>query len=244
MSRRTWPNGLESRSRPLRPGRFEGGRRGKRPVTWRECSGRRAGGRARPRFSARCGIVDRGLRLGAGGLGSLARGPASVDLLARPGAGPGDSCDEPFRYEGRRVFQRPPDSSPARPSSPATPCAQNCGRRRGPPLAPPWACLMIVRCCWYSAAARRAQHQPGVDRRAAGVTAALDVVHISGTLDWPSVQEWAQGTNLGPALQKRYHAYPYLHDAMTDALRAADWSWPAGASTLGEFPSAGAAPAS
>ncbi len=67
-----------------------------------------------------------------------------------------------------------------------------------------------------------------------------DVVHISGTLDWPSVQEWAQGTNLAPALQKRYHAYPYLHDAMTDALRAADLVVArAGASTLGEFPALG-----
>jgi UDP-N-acetylglucosamine--N-acetylmuramyl-(pentapeptide) pyrophosphoryl-undecaprenol N-acetylglucosamine transferase len=61
------------------------------------------------------------------------------------------------------------------------------------------------------------------------------VVHISGTLDWPEVEAFAQ--SLPQPLRPRYHAYPYLHDEMPLALAAADLGVArAGASTLGEFP--------
>ena len=61
------------------------------------------------------------------------------------------------------------------------------------------------------------------------------VVHISGTLDWPDVEAFMQ--SLPQALRERYHAYPYLHDEMPLALAAADLVVArAGASTLGEFP--------
>lgn len=64
------------------------------------------------------------------------------------------------------------------------------------------------------------------------------VLHISGTLDWPAVQ--AQANTLAEALRPRYHAYPYLHDEMPLALAAADLVVArAGASTLGEFPAVG-----
>ena len=61
------------------------------------------------------------------------------------------------------------------------------------------------------------------------------VVHISGTLDWPDVEARVQ--SLSPELRMRYHVYPYLHDEMPVALAAADLVVArAGASTLGEFP--------
>ena len=61
------------------------------------------------------------------------------------------------------------------------------------------------------------------------------VVHITGTLDWPEVEARAQ--SLPQPLRERYHAYPYLHDEMPLALAAADLVVArAGASTLGEFP--------
>lgn len=64
------------------------------------------------------------------------------------------------------------------------------------------------------------------------------IVHISGTLDWPAVE--AQANALPADLQGRYHAYPYLHDEMATALAAADLVLArAGASTLGEFPALG-----
>jgi UDP-N-acetylglucosamine--N-acetylmuramyl-(pentapeptide) pyrophosphoryl-undecaprenol N-acetylglucosamine transferase len=64
------------------------------------------------------------------------------------------------------------------------------------------------------------------------------VVHISGTLDWPAVE--MQARNLTDELRPRYHAYPYLHDEMPLALAAADLVVArAGASTLGEFPALG-----
>ncbi len=60
------------------------------------------------------------------------------------------------------------------------------------------------------------------------------VVHVSGELDWPWVEE--QRESLPPALQARYHAFSYLHD-MGAALAAADLTvCRAGASTLGELP--------
>lgn len=61
------------------------------------------------------------------------------------------------------------------------------------------------------------------------------IVHISGTLDWPAVE--AQASALPAEMQARYHAFPYLHDEMATALAAADLVLArAGASTLGEFP--------
>ncbi len=61
------------------------------------------------------------------------------------------------------------------------------------------------------------------------------VVHISGELDWPWVQERREG--LPGWLKPRYHAFPYLHEQMGAALAAADLAiCRAGASTLGELP--------
>ena len=62
------------------------------------------------------------------------------------------------------------------------------------------------------------------------------VVHISGRLDWPTVQARQQA--LPPELQRRYRAFPFLYDAdMGAALAAADLVVSrAGASVLGEFP--------
>lgn len=64
------------------------------------------------------------------------------------------------------------------------------------------------------------------------------VVHVSGWLDWPWVQEVAD--RLPDGLRGRYHPYVYLHDEMPQALAAADLAVTrAGASTLGEFPVCG-----
>jgi undecaprenyldiphospho-muramoylpentapeptide beta-N-acetylglucosaminyltransferase len=64
------------------------------------------------------------------------------------------------------------------------------------------------------------------------------VIHISGQRD----AEWTQTrrASLPQALRGRYHLHAYLHEAMGDALLAADLVVSrAGASTLGEFPVAG-----
>ena len=63
------------------------------------------------------------------------------------------------------------------------------------------------------------------------------VVHISGRLDWPAVEEAAK--HVPEAMAGRYHAHPYLHE-MPLALAAADLVVArAGAATLGEFPAVG-----
>lgn len=63
----------------------------------------------------------------------------------------------------------------------------------------------------------------------------MQILHITGTLDWQNIQEARQ--QLSPDLALRYHIYPYLHEQMGDALAAADLALSrAGASTLGEFP--------
>lgn len=60
------------------------------------------------------------------------------------------------------------------------------------------------------------------------------VVHITGSLDWPVIEQAARG--LPENLKPRYHAMPYLHE-MGAALAAADLVLArAGASTLGEYP--------
>lgn len=64
------------------------------------------------------------------------------------------------------------------------------------------------------------------------------VVHITGTLDWPQVEEQAQ--RLPEVLRLRYRPFPYLHEEMALAMAAADLAVArAGASTLGEFPAMG-----
>ncbi len=64
----------------------------------------------------------------------------------------------------------------------------------------------------------------------------LQVIHIAGELDWPTVQSRREA--LPAEAQQRYHAFAYLHGAdMGLALAAADLVVSrAGASTLGEFP--------
>jgi len=77
---------------------------------------------------------------------------------------------------------------------------------------------------------------------------AVQVVHITGELDWLVVKEKAEelfkdtlkesSTSGIPSIQStRYHAFPYLHEQMGAALAAADLALSrAGASTLGEYP--------
>lgn len=71
--------------------------------------------------------------------------------------------------------------------------------------------------------------------------AEMQVVHISGKLDWPEV-EAVRATlidKLGSdgSVIDRYRVYPYLYDEMGAALTVADLVLSrAGASTLGEFP--------
>jgi undecaprenyldiphospho-muramoylpentapeptide beta-N-acetylglucosaminyltransferase len=61
------------------------------------------------------------------------------------------------------------------------------------------------------------------------------VVHITGQLDWETVQK--ANAELGPTEKQRYHAFAYLHEEMGAALAAADLAVArAGASTLGELP--------
>lgn len=60
------------------------------------------------------------------------------------------------------------------------------------------------------------------------------VIHITGSLDWPVIEKAAQA--LPAHLQPRYHAMPYSHE-MGAALAAADLVISrAGASSLGEYP--------
>jgi UDP-N-acetylglucosamine--N-acetylmuramyl-(pentapeptide) pyrophosphoryl-undecaprenol N-acetylglucosamine transferase len=65
------------------------------------------------------------------------------------------------------------------------------------------------------------------------------VVHATGTTDWPEVERLLPGLSLSMEQRERYHVSPYLHE-MVDALAAADLVVArAGAGTLGEFPAAG-----
>ena len=63
----------------------------------------------------------------------------------------------------------------------------------------------------------------------------IQIIHISGQLDWPEVSEQANQLDVN---QKHYYRpYPYLHDRMGAAYRAADLIVArAGASMLGECP--------
>lgn len=63
----------------------------------------------------------------------------------------------------------------------------------------------------------------------------VQVIHISGRLDWQVVEKARQA--LSPELAINYFAYDYLHEEMGAALAACDLAISrAGASTLGEFP--------
>ncbi len=63
----------------------------------------------------------------------------------------------------------------------------------------------------------------------------LEVVHITGTLDWDEIQQAAKSLASGQV--EHYHTFPYLHEDMGAALAAADLVVSrAGASTLGEYP--------
>lgn len=65
--------------------------------------------------------------------------------------------------------------------------------------------------------------------------AEIQIIHISGKLNWPEVETVQQ--TLTADLAKNYHAYPYLHAEMGAAFTAADLVLSrAGASSLGEFP--------
>lgn len=65
--------------------------------------------------------------------------------------------------------------------------------------------------------------------------AEMQVVHLTGNLDWPEVK--AYKTTLPSELAARYHAFPYLHEEISAAFSAADLVISrAGASSLGEYP--------
>ncbi len=69
----------------------------------------------------------------------------------------------------------------------------------------------------------------------------MQVVHVTGKLDWPEVQAaWQNLLETGAVTGEqasRYHLYPYLYEEMGAAMSAADLAVSrAGASTLGEFP--------
>lgn len=64
------------------------------------------------------------------------------------------------------------------------------------------------------------------------------VIHVSGALTWPRVE--ANQAALPPHLRAGYRVYPYLHEEMGAAFRAADLVLArAGASMLGEAPAFG-----
>ncbi|MCB8988213.1 MAG: UDP-N-acetylglucosamine--N-acetylmuramyl-(pentapeptide) pyrophosphoryl-undecaprenol N-acetylglucosamine transferase [Ardenticatenaceae bacterium] len=66
----------------------------------------------------------------------------------------------------------------------------------------------------------------------------IQIIHISGTLTWPQVEEYAK--TLPADLRRWYRPYPYLHEEMGAAFRAADLALArAGASMLGESPAFG-----
>ncbi len=62
----------------------------------------------------------------------------------------------------------------------------------------------------------------------------IQVIHVTGTLDWDSLKSQVATLNLP---LNHYHAFPYLHSEMGLAMAAADLCiCRAGASTLGELP--------
>lgn len=68
-----------------------------------------------------------------------------------------------------------------------------------------------------------------------GLLPTVQVLHISGTLDWAEVE--TAKASLPAELASNYHAYSYLHEEMGAAFASADLTiCRAGASTLGELP--------
>lgn len=67
------------------------------------------------------------------------------------------------------------------------------------------------------------------------LSGSVQVIHVSGTLDWPEVQ--AARERLAESQRRDYHAFDFLHGDMGLALVAADLIVSrAGGSTLGEYP--------
>lgn len=68
----------------------------------------------------------------------------------------------------------------------------------------------------------------------------MQVIHLTGQLDWPEVQAFRESLPqrlAHPKLAQRYCAFPYLHEEMGAALTVAEVALSrAGASVLGEFP--------
>lgn len=63
----------------------------------------------------------------------------------------------------------------------------------------------------------------------------MQVIHLSGQLDWQEVEQRQQG--LSAEQMRRYRAFPYLHEEIGTAFSAADLALArAGASSLGELP--------
>lgn len=68
-----------------------------------------------------------------------------------------------------------------------------------------------------------------------GLLAEMQIIHLSGELDWSEVESVRKNFSAGQS--SRYHPHPYLHAEMGAALAAADLVVSrAGASTLGEYP--------
>jgi UDP-N-acetylglucosamine--N-acetylmuramyl-(pentapeptide) pyrophosphoryl-undecaprenol N-acetylglucosamine transferase len=66
----------------------------------------------------------------------------------------------------------------------------------------------------------------------------FQIIHLSGRLDWPEVE--ANAHNLADEQRAYYRPYPFLHERMGAAFRAADVVVArAGASMLGECPAFG-----
>ncbi|MBN8636914.1 MAG: UDP-N-acetylglucosamine--N-acetylmuramyl-(pentapeptide) pyrophosphoryl-undecaprenol N-acetylglucosamine transferase [Anaerolineae bacterium] len=66
----------------------------------------------------------------------------------------------------------------------------------------------------------------------------VQIIHVTGTLDWGDLQKRAEDLGMGRVEAFRhYHPYAYLHDDVGLALAAADLTVSrAGASVLGEYP--------
>ncbi|OGN99077.1 MAG: hypothetical protein A2Z71_09740 [Chloroflexi bacterium RBG_13_50_21] len=63
----------------------------------------------------------------------------------------------------------------------------------------------------------------------------IQVIHITGRLDWPMVEQSRAGLSAGQL--NRYRPYPFLYDEIGAAMKLADLALTrAGASTLGELP--------
>jgi UDP-N-acetylglucosamine--N-acetylmuramyl-(pentapeptide) pyrophosphoryl-undecaprenol N-acetylglucosamine transferase len=72
------------------------------------------------------------------------------------------------------------------------------------------------------------------------LAAGIQIIHVTGTLDWPDIEARAQqvvGETKILDTGGHYHAFPYLHEDMALAFAAANLTVSrAGASILGEYP--------